>query len=254
MTLPSLVFTLVLALSRVSAFVTVFPLFAGRNLPNTVKIGLSVVLTFIWFTSGIPSTGVTPGPDGSWGSMLVWSVAAVRETCLGAALAFAMGLFLLPLQVAGTFIGQEMGLSMASQADPTSQGAASVVSQFFLTIGMLMFFTFDLHHSLLRALHVSFFTRPIGQPFEFPSVATLFSGLADAHEAGLLLSAPIVGALFIALIALLVTARSAPQLNMFSVGFPFRLVVGLIAAFVFFPEMCVLGLRAMSRMTNVASW
>lgn len=254
MTLPSIVFTLTLALVRIASFVAVFPLFAGRNLPNTVKIGLSVVLAGAWFLAGLPSTGVAPGPDGAWGTMTVWSIGAMRETALGAALAFAMGLFLLPLQIAGSFIGQEMGLSMAAQADPTNQGASTVVNQLFLTIGMLLFFTFDLHHELLRTLHLSFWTRPLGARFVFPSAPDLVGGLADIHEAGLLLSAPVVAALFIGLIALLVTARTAPQLNMFSVGFPLRLAIGLLAAIVFFPEMCALSLRAMSRMSNVAHW
>jgi flagellar biosynthetic protein FliR len=86
------------------------------------------------------------------------------------------------------------------------------------------------------------------------SAPTLLGGMSDAHSAGLLLSAPVVAALFIGLVTLLVTARTAPQLNMFTIGFPMRLAIGLIAILVFFPEMCVLGLRAMSKLTNVASW
>jgi flagellar biosynthetic protein FliR len=254
MTLATVVFTLTLALVRVASFITVFPLFSGRNLPNTVKIGLAVVLSGAWFMTGLPSADITGGVDGSWGSMIHWVIAAARETLLGGALAFAMGLFLLPMQIAGSFIAQEMGLSMGSQADPTGQGPSTVVNQLFYTIGILLFFQFDLHHGVLRVLHHSFFTRPIGMAYDLPTAPVLLGGLTDTHEAGLLLSAPVVGALFIGLIALLVTARTAPQLNMFTVGFPLRLAIGLIAAVVFFPEMCVLGLRAMSRLTNVASW
>jgi flagellar biosynthetic protein FliR len=186
--------------------------------------------------------------------MIVWMAAALRETLLGGALAFAMGLFLLPMQVAGAFIAQEMGLSMASQADPTGQGSSTVINQLFLTLGMLMFLTFDLHHSVLQVLHYSFFTRPIGDGYALLPTPVVLGGLSDAHSAGLLLSAPVVAALFIGLITLLVTARTAPQLNMFSVGFPFRIAVGLVAILLFFPEMCILGLRAMSRLTNVAEW
>jgi flagellar biosynthetic protein FliR len=248
------VFTFSLALVRVATFIAVFPLFSGRNLPNTVKIGLALVLSGTWFIAGLPSMGMSPGSEGEWGSLTAWVMAAGRETLLGGALAFAAGLFLLPMQVAGAFIGQEMGLSMGSQADPTGQGASTVVNQIFLTLGMLLFFTFDLHHSLFRVLHLSFFTRPIGSEFTMPSAAVVLGGVSDTHSAGLLLSAPVAGALFIGLIALLTTARTAPQLNMFSIGFPLRLAIGLVAAIVFFPEMCMLGLRAMQRMSNVAWW
>jgi len=254
MMLPSIVFTIFMALARIATFIAVFPLFNGRNLPTTVKIGFALVLTGSWFLIGLPSTGVAPGADGEWGSVTVWVLAATRETLIGGAMAFAIGLFLLPMQIAGAFIGQEMGLNMASQADPTGQGSSTVVNQVFLTIGTLLFFVFDLHHAVLQVLHYSFYTRPIGAAFEFPSATRIVGGLADAHSAGLLLSAPVVAALFIGLITLLITARTAPQLNMFTIGFPMRIAVGLVAVLVFFPEMCLLGLRMMSRLTNVASW
>ena len=254
MTLPSIIFTLFMALARIATFIAVFPLFSGRNLPHTVKIGLALVLAGSWFLIGLPSVGVAPAPDSEWGSVTVWIMAATRETLIGGAMAYAMGLFLLPMQVAGAFIGQEMGLNMASQADPTGQGSSTVVNQVFFTLGMLLFFAFDLHHSVLQVLHYSFFTRPIGAAFELPSTAMVVGGLADAHSAGLLLSAPVIAALFIGLVTLLITARAAPQLNMFTIGFPMRVAIGLVAVLVFFPEMCVLGLRVMSRLTNVASW
>jgi flagellar biosynthetic protein FliR len=254
MTLQLAVFTFSMALVRVASFVAVFPLFSGRNLPNTVKIGLALVLSGTWFFAGLPSTGISPGPQGEWGSLTAWIMTAGRETLLGGALAFAAGLFLLPMQVAGAFIGQEMGLNMGQQADPVGQGATTVVNQLFFTLGMLLFFTFDLHHALFRVLHLSFFTRPIGSEFTLPSATVVLGGMSDTHSAGLLLSAPVAGALFIGLIALMTTARTAPQLNMFSIGFPLRLAIGLVAAIVFFPEMCLLGLRAMQHMSNVAHW
>lgn len=252
--LQTAIFTYGLALVRVATFIAVFPLFSGRNLPNTVKIGLAVILSGVWYIAGLPSTCVTPGPDGAWGSLFVWVMAATRETLLGGALAFGAGLFLLPMQFAGAFIGQEMGLSMGSQADPTGQGSSTVVNQIFFTLGMLLFFTFDLHHSLLRLLHLSFFTRPIGTEFTMPSAAMVLGGVSDTLSAGLLLSGPIVGGLFIGLVALMTIARTAQQLNMFTIGFPLRLAIGLIAAVVFLPEVCVIGLRTMARLTNVAEW
>lgn len=252
MTAAAAVFTLGLALVRVASFVAVLPLLGGRNLPQTVKIGLAVALAGGWCAAGLPSS--PPDGDVSWGMAAAWCVAAVRETVLGGSLAFAIGLFLLPLQIAGAFVAQEMGLSMASQADPNAESAATSISQLFHTLGMLLFFALDLHHAVFRVLHASFFTRPLGSPFAFPATAAALSGVADAHAAGLLLATPVAAALFVALVALLATTRTAPQLNMFSVGLPLRLGVGLVASVVFFPEMCVLAGRAMARLTNVAAW
>jgi flagellar biosynthetic protein FliR len=243
-----------LVLVRVATFIVVLPVFSGRNLPNTVKIGLAVALAAFWWSCGVPSEFMGALTGSGWASMPAWCMAAVREVLLGGSLGFALGLFLVPVQIAGSFIAQEMGLNLASQTDPSGQATASNVSQLFHGLGVLLFFALNLHHTVLGVLHATFFSRPVGSDFTLPSAARLLNGMSEINESGLLLAAPIVAALFIALIVLMTTMRTAPQLNLFSVGLPFRLAVGLIAAAAFFPEFCTLATRILNRMSNVAYW
>jgi flagellar biosynthetic protein FliR len=243
-----------LVLMRVSTFIVVLPVFSGRNLPHTVKIGLAVALSAFWWSCGVPSEFLAALTSSGWGSMPAWCMAAVREVLLGGALGFALGLFLVPVQIAGAFIAQEMGLNLATQTDPSGQAAATNVSQLFHSLGILLFFALNLHHTMLGVLHTTFFNRPIGSDFTLPSATRLLNGMTEVNESGLLLAAPVAAALFIALLVLMTTMRTAPQLNLFSVGLPFRLAVGLIAAAVFFPEFCNLAARIFARMSNVAYW
>ena len=239
---------------RVSAFVLVLPVLSGRNPPNTIKIGLAVSLSLFWWSCGVPSDYLAPLLGGGWAGGPAFCFAAVREVLLGAALGFALGLFLIPVQIAGAFIAQEMGLSMATQTDPGGQATTSNVNQLFHSLGILLFFGLNLHHVVLSVLHASFFSRPVGSRFTLPASSQLLTSMREIEEAGLLLAAPVVAALFIALIVLMATMRTAPQLNLFSVGLPFRLAVGLIASAIFLPEIITMSSRVLARMSNVAYW
>ncbi len=252
--IETVVYSFGLILVRISAFVVVLPVFSGRNLPNTVKIGLAVVLSIFWWSCGVPSDYVAPLLGGGWAGGPAFCFAAVREVLLGASLGFALGLFLIPVQIAGSFIAQEMGLSMATQTDPGGQASSTNVNQLFYSLGVLLFFGLNLHHVVLSVLHASFFSRPVGSRFALPSPAHVLKSMSEIEEAGLLLAAPVVAALFIALIVLMTTMRTAPQLNLFSVGLPFRLAVGLIASAMFLPEIVTVGSRVIARMSNVAYW
>ena len=97
-----IIFSLVLV--RTATLIAVFPLFSGRNLPNTVKVGLAVALTLLWTTtslSGPESMNINPQLSRS---QVAWLIAVAREALLGGTLGVALGLFLLPIQIAGAYL------------------------------------------------------------------------------------------------------------------------------------------------------
>lgn len=227
----------VLILARTATFIAMLPLLGGRQLPRTVKIGLSVALSTMWFGAfGIaPAAAVLElAPQQSF---LPYIVAISREVVFGAMLGYAFGLFLLPAQIAGSYVSQEMGLTLATVADPMSNGATNVISQLFEALAVLLFFALDAHHVLLTALHVTFASRPIGSPMDLEAVDVLARGVAEAHEWGLLIVAPAAICLFITVVVLALLMKVAPQMNLFTVGLTVRLIVGLAASLAFLPEM-----------------
>src|SRR5207253_15067 len=103
---------------------------------------------------------------------------------LGAVLGFAFGLLLAPARIAGEFISQEMGLTMASQLDPTTGQQAGPLTQIFEMLGVLVFLGLDAHHLFFAMLHETFVRWPIGGDFRAVPARALVGAASAAQEWG----------------------------------------------------------------------
>jgi flagellar biosynthetic protein FliR len=234
MTTWALCFALVLA--RVGTFIGVLPLLGGSSLPRLVKTGLALVLTVFWFTSiypSLPEEELFARTEAPW---LFVGMTLGKEMLLGLLLGFAFGLFLVPAHVAGEYVTQEMGLSFGNLINAVGGSATGSLTAVFETIAALIFFGLDGHHLFLAVFHSTFTKYPIGGSLPHMPVAQLVDGAAAAQEWGLLLVAPVGVCLFLMTVVLALMTRAAPQLNLFSVGFPLRLLTGLAALFVLAPD------------------
>src|SRR5262249_41520126 len=150
---------------------------------------------------------------------------------------YAFGLFLIPVRIAGEFIGEQMGLALASLIDPLAEGSSAVMTQIFELIGTLIFFSLDGHHLFLATLHKTFARWPVGGSWFPVPMAHLLNGAASAQEMGILLAAPLAACMFIASVVLALMARAAPQLNIWSIGFTLRVLVGLVGVALLLPHL-----------------
>lgn len=233
----ALVVSYTLVLARVGTFVAVLPVLGGAAVPRMVKAGLALALTTFLFTrhgAAIDPTLLTQAGRLSW---LTYGLALAREALLGALLGYVLGLVLLPVKVAGEYLGQEMGLSLGPLLGPTSSDPATVVSQVFEALATLLLLGLDGHHLFLAALEAAFLHQAVGAAFGAPPAGDLVTGMARSQEWGLMLAAPLGAVLFLTSVALALMARAAPQLNVFAVGFPLRVLAGLIGIFVLVPEL-----------------
>lgn len=230
------VLSLVLIIARVSSFVMWLPVFGGREVPQIVKASLSLMLAAVWFTEFGSSPSATVWAVVNQGHWLGYAQAVGKEMLFGALMGYALGLLLLPARVAGTYIGQEMGLTLATLSDPSTGASVNVVAQVFETMAILVFFAFDVHHFLLGALHASFSKWQVGSPFSSYPASALAASLSTMHEGGLLIAAPVGICLFVTIVGLGLLMRAAPQFNLFSIGFTVRIVVGMVAILFFLPE------------------
>lgn len=226
-----------LVLARVAAFVAMLPLLGGTSLPRTVKAGLTLALTALWGLSHweqMPSCawlageGVVP-----W---LGFGLAVGREVLLGAIVGYAFSLFLLPARVAGNYLAQEMGLSFGNMVNATGDGSSTPVTVIFEMLAAALFLGLDGHHVFFGVMHGLFQAYPVGGPLPAVPVGSLLSGTVVVEEWGLMLAAPAALCLFLTTVALLVMARAASQLNLYTVGFPLRLGVGLAACLILMPQ------------------
>jgi len=209
-------------LLRVSVITFMLPFFGARGLPSLWKIGFAMVLTIVMLPT-VPQPVVFPH------STIGFVVVVVSEVLTGFALALGVKFLLSSVQLAGKFMGFQMGFNMASVMDPQTGGQSSVMSQFLYLVTVLIFFSINGHHAFIRALAYSFQAiPPNGFTLSGPIVMTLVKVSAEMFVIALKLSAPILIALFLSNLGLGIVARTVPQVNILMVGFPVNIGLGLI--------------------------
>ena len=230
MTIEQQVFTFVLILARVSAFIAFLPLFARRQLPVLVKSGLATALTVFWFGSLPPEAFVTDSIN-----VLTSTFLMAKEIGIGFLLAVVLGFMFVPAKIAGAYVGQEIGLSLASVASPGSTDSSTLVTTVFETLSVLLFFSLNLHHFIIVFLHVSLINLA-GKInlFDLPT-ALLVQATGSLSEYGCLIVGPIGICMFILTIGLALLNKAAPTLNLFSVGLALRSWLGILCMLVFMP-------------------
>ncbi|HYV39006.1 MAG TPA: flagellar biosynthetic protein FliR [Gemmataceae bacterium] len=249
-----MIWTFCLVLTRVTTFVTVLPLFGAINSPRLVKAALAMALTVVWFMpmaeAMSPAVMLRPAVSESWVTCMI---AVGREILLGGILGYGLGLFLVPVQVAGEYLTQEMGLSFGSQVNPGTSMAASPYTQILELLAIAIFFGCDGHHVLLGVLHATFAQYPLTGALPDVPLPRLVAGATMAQEWGLMLAAPIGLLLFLTTVFLALLTRAAPQMNLYAIGFPLRLGVGLVASLLLLPGWINAVVSAFSHFGQLAS-
>lgn len=224
-----------LIFARVGTFVAVMPLFSQRT-PRVVRAGMALVMTLFYF--GV----VGPGWDGQFAegvaeiNPLVYAIALIRESLIGASIGLAFGLFLMPPRIAGDFISQQIGLSASSQSGITTETPAASLSLIFEVLASLVFLELNGHHLVFATLHASFDKLPLGGSFVPHPVGPMMNGIQTASEMGLLLAGPLGLCLFLLAVSLAIMARAAPQLNIYSIGFTLQVIVAMLGALFLLPD------------------
>ena len=139
-----------LILARVSAFIGFLPIFAQRQLPQMVKAGLAVALTVFWFGSLPPDSFAIEQINAVTSVLLI-----AKEVGIGYLLATMLGFMFIPAKIAGAYVGQEMGLSLASVSSPAGPDSSTLLTSIFETFTVLLFFGLNLHHFIVVLLHYS---------------------------------------------------------------------------------------------------
>jgi len=222
---------LLFVMVRVGAAFITAPVFGAVSIPLPVRVSLSAAIGFLV----LAAHPVTPPPQVFAVSTFL-SVAA--EALVGLALGFVLQTaFAAPL-VASELIGGSMGLNFANTIDPQSGRSSPALGQFLTVMLTLLFLSVDGHLVLVETLVKSYDALPPGQAWmgaDRLKAIALFGGYA--FLAGLLLALP-VGFLLLCLnLVVGMMSRAAPSLNLFAVGLPASMVVGVIAMAIAFPAM-----------------
>ena len=211
-----------MALLRTGGFVASAPLLSHKSIPKSVKIGLSVALAIVLTPLLLSKLPAAPLHMAQLVGM------GVQEIVTGVIVGFGFTLLFTGLQAAGELVGLQVGFALANMYDPASQRQIGVLAQFELILGMLVFFAIDGHHLMLRAFFDSYQVIPVaGMQFTASGMDELIRLSGAMFVIAIKVAAPVMGAIFLTETALGIVARTVPQMNVFIVGFPLKIAVGL---------------------------
>ncbi len=216
--------TFLLVFFRVGAMFAVAPVFGHRSLPMPHRAGLAVMLAMV--LTPIVKTAPVGGGDG-----LGLILAIAGEILIGIAIGTVAALVISAVQVGGELVGFQMGLGIAAVFDPALGSQAGVFTRVQEMLALLLFLAVDGHHMLLAAVAGSLQRVPPGVAFSAQPVAAGLTMLGSkVVRAGLELSAPLVGVLFVVNAVMGLLARVSPQMNVFMLVTPVAMGAALVAA------------------------
>jgi flagellar biosynthetic protein FliR len=215
------VFLLVLA--RVGGLIGASPIFGHLIVPVRVRVGLTLVLAVA--VGG--ALGTPPGPLPT--TLLGLTGALAVEATLGAVIGLVAQFVFAGVLLGGQLAGIQMGFGIANLIDPQSHAQVTIVAQWQQLMAFLVFLVLDVHHLLIGALLASFHTTPPGSVvLSAVGLRGTISLAGELFTLGVRIAAPVLVALLLANTALGILARTIPQLNVFVVGFPVNVGVGLL--------------------------
>lgn len=220
--------TFLLVLARVGGIFTVGPVFANANVNRQVRIAIALALAFVF----LPMAKY----DASKLDLLPFLAAILKELLVGLLMGYLASMMFSAIQMAGSYIDLAMGLGFASQVDPMTKERNAVMGQLQNLVATLIFLGINGHHIMIKGLADSFAVLPLAKAGFSPEAAGgMLTIFAVVILAALKIAAPVIGVIFTTDISLGILARTVPQLNVFVVGFPVKLAVGLLVVIVVLP-------------------
>lgn len=220
--------TFVLVLVRVSVILIMLPIFSAAQVNTMVRFGLGLAITFVvWHT--VPPIHMLEGLGGM-------TAAVCSQAFVGFVFGFVAYLVFVGLQFAGEVMDIQVGFSIVNVINPLTSQTVSVLGEFQLAIGSLIYLAFNGHHLLLQGLSGSFNLIPLPFVTITPQLDTdVLAFFGQCFFMVFQIAAPVGIALFVTNIGLALMTRVAPQLNVFAVGFPLQITVGLLMIIVSLP-------------------
>lgn len=213
--------TLFWASLRTAGALALLPALGGRLIPLQVRIGLAGAMAVL------VTGGLHPPPPPPDILTLGWVAAMFGELAIGGVIALSLHAAFAAAGVAGEWVAQAMGLGFATMVDPTS-GASNVLSGIMAMLMWAIFLGSGAHLVIFTLVSESYRAMPTAAALFTPARLAMVVGWGGyAIASGIIAALPVGTALLLVNIALGVAARSAPQLNLFSIGFPLMLMAGL---------------------------
>lgn len=211
-----------LIFARVTTMIFLFPIFGSNQIPAYLKAGLSAAITYVLFWV------LPPASTSALGMAAFLTQVAVQVT-VGIIIGYTAFVVFMGILLMGQIVDIEMGFALANVIDPVSNIQQSLIGQFQNLLAFMFFLAIDGHHKLIMVLSQSFHLIPLGRVFTLrePVGSQVEYMFGTIFSLALKLAFPIVAAMFLTDLILGLLSRLVPQMNVFVVGFPIKLGMGL---------------------------
>ena len=222
--------TLLLIAVRVTVMLSMVPILSARQIPLLVRFGLGLLLTFV-ISRTVPTLPATL----DLGQL---TAAIMSQAFIGLVFGFVAFLVFTGIQFAGEILDIQIGFAVVNIVNPITQQQVTIVGEFELALATILYLAADAHHYLIQGIAGSF--ALVSLPYVVITYDLTHSVLGFFTQALFLvfqIAAPVAIALFLTNVGLGLMARVAPQMNVFVVGFPLQISIGLIMLIVSLPLM-----------------
>jgi flagellar biosynthesis protein FliR len=214
-----------LVLARISPLFLLAPLFSSKMLPSRARgvaaVGLAIGIAPI--AANAPGAGELPKD--------VWLLAGLllKELLVGTAFAFALACLFAAITTAGTILDSLIGFSFGALVDPVTGTNGGVLNQLYALVGVMIFVVIGGDAWVIQGLAHTYETVPLA---EAPAIGSLVEGVQVAFSgifgAAVQICAPVMLAVLLTDVGFGLVSKVVPQLNVFAVGFPAKVTVGLV--------------------------
>ncbi len=223
--------TFFLVFMRMIGFLLYAPIFSAQMLPSSIRVYLALAMTLLF-------AGLVDPPKIETTTMISLVVVMAGELAIGLVLGTFVQIIFSALELAGQMTGTQLGLSLANVINPQFDDQSSTNAVVYSTLASLIFFSTGLDREMFRVLLETFAFIPLGEVFVRESL--LSYGLSIFQQSmifAIRIAAPVIVALTMSELAMGFVGRTVPQLNILSVGFSIRIILGLFITVVGLGEM-----------------
>ncbi|ABN51721.1 MAG TPA: flagellar type III secretion system protein FliR [Hungateiclostridium thermocellum] len=214
---------------RMTGLFVIAPIFGSRNIPTYCKIGFS-------FMTALILVNTIKVQELYFSNIYEYFILVLKEFLVGITLGYVAYMIFTAIYVAGQFIDMQIGFGVVNVIDPLNSTQVSITSNFYFLLCMLVFLICRGHYILIRALFASYNYIPVGTGvFGEDMVNDIVRVFGNIFLIAFKISAPITISIMISEVALGIVSKTVPQLNVFMVGMPLKIILGLAVMVITIP-------------------
>ncbi len=220
----------ILMFIRVTALIVSSPIFGRKNLPNILKICFCLMVTYVIFSSQSEGTVV------EYQNVWVFALLCIKELLFGLVLGYVTTLFFSIVQTSGQVMDMQMGFGMVNVFDVQSNISIPITGSLLTMVMMITFFSVNGHLQLIHIIKGTFSNIPIGTVTLSPKIGIvaldvfILAFLLAVHVAIPLIASGLLGEVVLGFIV-----RAIPQMNVFVVGIPLKILLGFLMLLLILP-------------------